>query len=241
MILYLQRYFSFVLVLSLVAPLWVIGARGDAPSLQLRFRDALIWSALLLGLWLLVRLRRGYEVDGSWRKPHPRELQLYLVSLLGVLLIDVGSKVLFFRWDRPQQVELIKNFGLHSVFHETAFEPFHLFLFIYFFYVFFVGGLFFRFSSKLLDKIWIVSSTFALGGALALFGERALFGGVHNSFYFAGPLMWICPPCASPRLASYAWTPADLFVHAVIMPVVILTLSYLSPARLAKATRRGIL
>ena len=30
--------------------------------------------------------------------------------------------------------------------------------------------------------------------------SACIFGGVHNSFYFAGPLMWICPPCASPSV-----------------------------------------
>ncbi len=132
MITFLQRYFSFVLVLSLVAPLWLIGALSDSPSFQHRFRDALIWSGVLLALWMLIRLRRGYQVNGTWRKPEPFELKLYLRTLLGVLLIDFGSKAFFFRWDRPEQVELIKNFGLHSVFHETAFEPFHFFLLIYF-------------------------------------------------------------------------------------------------------------
>ena len=239
MITYLRRYFSFVLVLSLVAPLWVIGALSDSASLQHRFRDALIWSAVLLALWMLITLRRGYQVNGVWRKPEPLELKLYLRTLLAVLLIDVGSKALFFRWDRPGQVELIKNFGLHSVFHETAFEPFHAFLLIYFLYVFLVGALFFRFSNIALDRVWIVSSTFALGGALALFGERAIFGGVHNSFYFAGPLMWICPPCASPSFSSYAWTPADLFVHAAFMPIVILLISYLAPAKLDEVKSAG--
>ena len=239
MITFLQRYFSFVLVLSLVAPLWLVGALSDAPSFQHRFRDALIWSGVLLALWTLIRLRRGYHVNGTWRKPERFELRFYLQTLLAVLLIDFGSKALFFRWDRPEQVELIKNFGLHSVFHETAFEPFHFFLSIYFLYVFLLGGLFFRFANIALDRIWLVSSTFALGGAIALFGERAIFGGVHNSFYFAGPLMWICPPCASPSFSSYAWTPADLFVHAAFMPIAILLMSYLAPVRLVKARAGG--
>jgi len=239
MITFLQRYFSFVLVLSLVAPLWLIGALRDSPSFQHRFHDAFIWSGALLASWMLIRLRRGYQVDGEWRKPEPFELKFYLRTLLAVLLIDFGSKALFFRWDRPEQVELIKNFGLHSVFHETAFETFHFSMLIYFIYVFFLGGLFFRFANITLDRIWIASSTLALGGAIALFGERAIFGGVHNSFYFAGPLMWICPPCASPSFSSYAWTPADLFVHAAFMPIVILLMSYLAPARLARARARG--
>ena len=239
MITYLQRYFSLMLVLLLVAPLWLIGAASDAAPFQHRFRDALIWSGVLLAFWMLITRRSGFQVSGTWRKPEPFELKLYLRMLLGVLLIDFGSKALFFRWDRPEQVELIKNFGLHSVFHETAFEPFHFFLFIYFLYVFFLGGLFFRFANVALDRIWIVSCTFALGGAIGLFGERLLFGGVHNSFYFAGPLMWICPPCASPRFSSYAWTPADLFVHAVFVPIVILLMSYFIPARLAQARVSG--
>ncbi len=239
MIAYLNRYFSFVLVLSLVAPLWLAGAaREDLPFLP-RFHDALVWSGVLLVFWLLISKWRGFAVRGAWRKPAVHETKLYVRLLIGALLIDFGSKALFFRWDRPEQVELIKNFGLHSVFHETAFEPFHFFLLIYFLYAFFLGGLFFRFANSILDRIWIVSSTFALGGGIALSGERALFGGVHNSFYFAGPLMWICPPCASPRFSSYAWTPADLFVHAAFMPIVILMMSYLAPARRAKVRARG--
>jgi hypothetical protein len=151
--------------------------------------------------------------------------------LLAALLVDFGSKALFFRWDQPQQVELFTNFGLHSVFHETTFEMFHLVLLMYFSYLFVVGALFFRFSNKHLDRVWLVSCPFALGGAIALVGERFMFGGVHNSFYFAGWMMWLCPPCASPRFASYAWTPADFFVHAAIMPIIVLVVSYLVPVR----------
>lgn len=233
MITYLNRYYSLLLMLLLVTPLWLAGLFANADSFHHRFKDALIWSGLLFGFWLLITKLRGYHVNGTWRRPKPFELKLYLRMLLAVLLIDVGSKALFFEWNRPGQVEIIKNFGLHSVFHETPFEPFHFFLSIYFVYVFFVGGLFFRFANVVLDRIWIVCCTFALGGALALFGERAIFGGVHNSFYFAGPLMWICPTCASPRFSSYAWTPADLFVHAAFFPALILLMSYAVPARLA--------
>jgi len=230
MIRYLQRYFSLILMLSLVAPLWLLAAGSDAALFQERFRDALIWSGFFLTLWALITWRRGFQVRGAWARPSPQEARLYTCLLLGVLVIDFGSKALFFRWDRPNQVELIKNFGLHSVFHETAFEPIHFILLLYFFYLFFVGGWFFRFTNAALDRIWIGSCTFALGGAIALFGERLLFGGVHNSFYFAGPLMWICPPCASPRFSSYAWTPADLFVHAAFTAPIILLVSYFAPA-----------
>ncbi len=96
-------------------------------------------------------------------------------------------------------------------------------------YLFFIGAMFFRFHNQRLDRIWVISSTFALGGAIALFGERFMFGGVHNSFYLAGPLMWLCPPCASPYFASYAWTPADFFVHAAFAPIFILIASYFTP------------
>jgi lipoprotein signal peptidase len=236
MITFLRGYFSLLLVLALVAPLWLTGALSEAASLQERFHDALIWSAVLFGCWLLIRTKRGFHVKGLWRKPEPSEMKLYLRLLLAVLLVDFGSKALFFRWDRPYQVEVIKNFGLHSVFHETAFEPFHFVLLIYFLYLFLLGGWFFRFANSSLDRVWMISCTFALGGALALLGERFLFGGVHNSFYFAGPLMWICPPCASPRFSSYAWTPADLFVHAAFLPLFILVLSYFAPPRQSRDT-----
>ena len=230
MIAYLNRYYAFGLVIALLAPLWlfvVTGQATSAPSLH----DALIWTAVLFGCWLLITKRRGFGIRGAWRKPTKQEAHLYFRLLIGVLLVDFGSKAAFFRWDRPDKIEVFKNFGLHSVFHVTAFEPFHLVLLLYFFYVFLLGALFFRFSNKHLDRVWLVSCTFALGGAIALFSERLMFGGVHNSFFFDGALMWVCPPCASPHAASYAWTPADLFVHATFLPVIILWVSYLVPLR----------
>ena len=234
MIAYLNRYYAFGLVLALLAPFWLIALSSDAASSAPAHRDALIWTGVLLGGWLLVRKLRGYEIRGRWLPPTRKEVKLYIGLLLAVLLVDIGSKALFFRWDRPQQVEIITNFGLHSVFHETSFEPFfHLRLLLYFSYLFLVGALFFRFSNKHLDRVWLISSPFALGGALALVGERFVFGGVHNSFYFAGWLMWLCPTCASPHFASYAWTPADFFVHAAVMPAIILLASYLVPVRAA--------
>lgn len=223
MIFFLRRYYALGLVIALVAPLWLEATESGSP------RDALIWTGVMLACWLLIKKLPGFQIRGHWRKPNAVEVKTYVHCLLAVLLIDFGSKALFFRGDRPYQVEIFKNFGLHSVFHKTAFEPFHVALLVYFAYLFFLGALFFRFFSRILDRAWLVSSTFALGGAVALSGERFLFGGVHNSFYFAGPLMWLCPPCASPRFASYAWTPADFFVHAAIAPVVILIVSYFVP------------
>lgn len=233
MITYLNRYYALGLVLALLAPFWLIAISSDAGSSASARRDALVWTGVLIGCWLLVSNRR-YEIRGRWRRPTQKEVKLYIRFLLGVLLVDFGSKALFFRWNRPQKVALFTNFGLHSVFHETSFEPFfHLLLLLYFSYLFLVGALFFRFSNKHLDRVWLISSPFALGGAIALLGERLVFGGVHNSFYFAGWLMWLCPPCASPRFASYAWTPADFFVHAAVMPAIILLVSYLVPVRAA--------
>jgi lipoprotein signal peptidase len=233
MIAYLNRYYALGLVLALLAPFWLIAISSDAGSSASARRDALIWTGVLLGGWLLVSQLRRYEIRGRWRRPTQKEVKLYIRFLLGVLLVDFGSKALFFRWNRPQKVALFTNFGLHSVFHETSFETFHLVLLLYFSYLFLVGALFFRFSNKHLDRVWLISSPFALGGAIALLGERFMFGGVHNSFYFAGWLMWLCPPCASPRFASYAWTPADFFVHAAVMPAIILLVSYLVPVRAA--------
>lgn len=220
MIAFLRRYYGLGLMIALLAPLWLETAATGASH------DALIWTGVLLFCWLLVRTLPGFHIRGAWREPSAAEVKTYVRCLLAVLLIDFGSKAFFFRGDRPYQVEIVKNFGLHSVFHETAFEPFHVALLLYFAYLFFIGALFFRFFSPILDRVWLISSTFALGGAVALAGERFLFGGVHNSFYFAGPLMWLCPPCASTRFVSYAWTPADFFVHAAFAPVIILIASY---------------
>jgi len=225
---FFEKYYTFSLIVALVAPLW-LGAILDHGAAGDPIKDALIWTGTLLGCWSLSLRFPAFRLRGNWRKPTDGELKFYLRLLLGVLVLDFGSKALFFRSDRPERVEIFKNFGLHSVFHATEFESFHLILLLYFLYLFFLGALHFRFSRKFLDHIWLVSCASALGGATALFGERYLFGGVHDSFYFAGPLMWICPPCASTRFSSYAWTPADLFVHAAFMPMIILIVSYLIP------------
>lgn len=231
MIAILTRYYAFTLTLSLVVPFWLGALLSDAGAFEQRLRDALVWTVVLLGTWLLIARRRGFQVKGIWRHPSPIEAKLYQRLLLGVVLIDICAQAFLFRWDRPQQLEIFKNFGLHSVFHPGEFELFHVVLLIYFLYLFLVGALFFRFSNKHLDRIWLVSGTCALGGALALFGARLFFGGVYNTFYFAGPLMWLCPPCASPRFISYAWTPADFFVHAAFLPIPVLIVSYFVPPR----------
>jgi hypothetical protein len=226
----LKRYYWLGLLLALLAPLWIHAASGSADEFA-RTKDALIWTGVLLGCRLLMTKYPDFAVRGVWRAPTSKELKMYLRLVLGIIIIDYGSKAIFFRWDRPLQVEVFKNFGLHSVYHVHPLEVFHLILYLYFLYVFLVGALFFRFSDKWLDRLWLVSSTSALGGATALFGERLLFGGVQNSFYFAGPLMWLCPPCASPHFSSYAWTPADFFVHAAFAPVLILIASCFIPMR----------
>ncbi len=227
---FLHRYYSLILVLALPAPLW-LGEVLNPRTLRLTaLHDGIIWSGILLAGWFLVRRIPRYHIRGDWCSPTKRESNLYFRLLLAVLIIDFGSKSLFFRWDRPEQIEVFKNFGLHSVFHATPFESFHILLMLYFFYLFMIGPLFFRFSNRTLDRVWIASCASALGGTVALVTERFLFDGVHNSFYFAGPLMWLCPPCASPRFASYTWTPADFFWHAAIVPIFLPMASYFLPA-----------
>jgi hypothetical protein len=232
---FLHRYFSLLLVLSLLAPLWFSVLAAQPLQFPDTLHTALVWTGLLVAGWSVLRFTRRYQVRGVWRSPTRQESAFYVRLLLAVLLVDFGSKALFFRWDHAMQVEIFPNFGLQSVFHVTAFETFHIFLLLYFSYWFLVGPLFFRFSNAALDRLWLGSAPFALGGAVALSVERFLFGGVHNSFYFAGPLMWLCPPCASPAFVSYAWTPADFFVHAAIFPVIILMLSYCPYNRAAEA------
>jgi len=125
---------------------------------------------------------------------------------------------------------VFNNFGLQSVFHATPFETFHVFLMLYFFYLFLIGPMFFRYSNRTLDRLWVISCATALAGTSALVIEKYLFDGVHNSFYFAGTVMSPCPPCASPRAINYVWTPADFFWHAAIAPIFLLIASYFVPA-----------
>ena len=227
---FLDRYYSLILVLALPAPLW-FGEVANLPTLGLAaLHDGIIWSGLLLAGWLLVKRFPRYHIRGDWCSPTRREFSFYFRLLLAVLIIDFGSKALFFNSERPQKVELFKNFGLHSVFHTSSFDSFHVLLMLCFFYLFMIGPLFFRFSNRSLDRIWMISCASALGGTAALVTEKFLFAGVHNSFYFAGPLMWLCPPCASPHFVSYAWTPADFFWHAAVVPIVLLIASYFVPA-----------
>jgi len=231
MTLWLERYYAFSLVLALLTPLWLSVFLHANPSVATELHDAWVWSALLFSLWYATRTLKRYNVRGNWRGPTAQELKLYTRVFLGALLVDFGSKAFFFRYDQPQPVEIFKNFGFHSVFHQGEFEPVHVYLSLYFFYLFLLGPLFFRFTNRVLDRAWLISGSFAFGGAVALFAERLMFGGVHDSFYFSGPLMWLCPTCASSYFQSYAWTPADFFVHASIMPIIIVAASYLVPAQ----------
>ncbi len=228
---FLDRYYALILALALPAPLWLAEVVHFPTQGVTALHDGIIWSGLLLAGWLLVKRFPRYHIHGVWRSPTQRESNLYFRLLLAVLIIDFGSKALFFRWDRPQKVEVFKNFGLHSVFHATPFETFHVILMLYFFYLFMIGPLFFRYSNRTLDRIWIASCAAALGGTAALVTEKFLFAGVHNSFYFAGPLMWLCPPCASPSFISYAWTPADFLFHAAVVPIFLLIASYFAPTQ----------
>ncbi len=228
---FLERYYALILVLALPAPLWLAKLVHPESDRLSALHDGMIWTAVLFGGWFLVRKLPRYQIRGVWRPPTRAESRLYLRLLLGFLIVDFGSKALFFRWDRAAKVEIVPNFGLHSVFHVTGFESFHIYLLLYFAYLYLLAPWYFRFTNRAYDRAWVVSSTCALGGAVALVSEKLLFGGVHNSFYFAGPLMWLCPPCASPRFISYAWTPADFFVHAAILPLFVLMASYFDPAR----------
>ncbi len=226
MIEYLSRYFAATFAFSLALPFWIFGLADGALPLRESLRDAgLVTVVLLGGLWL-IKQRRGYEVRGTWRYPTKRETGIYSAVLLSVLLIDFGSKLLFFRADRVNRVEVFKDFGLQSLFHETAFEPFHFYLLLYYLFLFLVGAMYFRFTAKSLDRLWLISAACALGGALALFGERFVFGGVHDSFYLSGTLRWLCPPCGAAYPGGFVWTPADFFVHATAIPFLIFFLSY---------------
>ena len=226
----LDRFYAPTLVLALLAPLWLDVVPNFGAQRGARLHDAVVWSGVLIGLLLMTKIPR-YQIRGRWRRPSKSESNLYLRLLLALLLIDFGSKALFFHWDRPGQVEIFQNFGFHTVFHVTPFELFHIGLLFYSLYIFLLGPLFFRFWNKHLDSIWMISSAITLGGVIPLVTERFLFGGVHDSFYFAGPLMYLCPTCASPHFVSYAWTPADFFVHAGVVPLVVMIVSYLTPTQ----------
>lgn len=228
---FLDRYYALILVLALPAPLWLGSVLHPQGAGLAKLQDGFIWTAILVAGWIVVRKIPRYRIRGVWRNPTRAESTLYIRLLLTVLIIDFASKALFFRWHRPEKIEIFHNFGLHSVFHAAEFESFHIYLLIYFGFLFLLAPWYFRFTNKAHDRVWLVSSSTALGGALALVSERLIFGGVHNSFYFAGPLMWLCPPCASPRFISYAWTPADFFVHAAIIPILVLLASYFDPTR----------
>ena len=129
----------------------------------MRLHTALVWSGVLLVGWSVLRFIRRYHVRGIWRSPTRQESSFYVRLLLAVLLIDFGSKALFFRWDRPEQVEILPNFGFHSVFHATEFETFHIYLLLYFTYWFLLGPWYFRFANR------------RSGPALAWFGALSLW------------------------------------------------------------------
>jgi hypothetical protein len=215
---FLNRYYGLILVLALPAPLWLGVVQSPAALRLSALRDAIVWCAVLLAGWLIVRKLPRYQVRGAWRSPTKQESSRYVRILLAILIIDYGSKALFFRWHDPQRVQIYKNFGLYSIFHVTGFAFFDGCLEIYFAYMFLLGPWYFRFNNPVYDRIWSASGAIAFGGVTALVTSRWLFGGVHDSLYFAGQFL------------LYVWTPADFFVHAAIVPFFVLFASYAGPA-----------
>lgn len=213
----LDRYYGLILALALPAPLWISVVQSPAALRLSALHDAIVWCAILLAGWLIVRKLPRYHVRGAWRSPTKLESRRYLRLLLAIVIIDYGSKALFFRWENPQRIEIFKNFGIYSMFHVTPFETFHVYLLLYCAYLFLLGPWYFRFTKPIYDRIWVASSATAMGGVIALVSERWLFGGVHDSFYFAG------------RFLIYVWTPADFFVHAGVVPFIVLLASYAQP------------
>lgn len=230
MVRFLDRYYGLILALSVPAPLWLSAMISTRPMEFDALWDGAVWSALLLGGWALVRLTPRYQIRGTWRRPSRDETKLYLRLLLAVLIVDFGSKALFFRWDHSRPVEIFKNFGLQSVFHPTPFETFHVVLMVYFFYLLVLGPLYFRFFNRALDRIWIGCCAVGLGGTAALILEKWLFNGVHNSFYITSSATWDCPTCVAPIAINYVWTPADFFWHMSFMPIFLLPVSYFYPS-----------
>ncbi|HEX9264851.1 MAG TPA: hypothetical protein VF977_10805, partial [Candidatus Binatia bacterium] len=79
MIGYFKKYYAIALVLALVAPLWL---RVVSDNRAGQMKDALIWTGVLLGYWLLVTKHPGFRLRGTWRKPTPAEAKLYIRLLL---------------------------------------------------------------------------------------------------------------------------------------------------------------
>jgi hypothetical protein len=52
---FFKKYYAIGLVLALVAPLWLGAAASDGANRVQALRDALIWTGVLLGCWLLPR------------------------------------------------------------------------------------------------------------------------------------------------------------------------------------------
>ena len=229
----LNRYFAFMLVIAFVLPLW-LSAFAAAPVNWTAVGESTFATITLLGFAFLVKIRPGFNVRGHWRSPHKDEWKAFAGSSLLVLVVDYGSKVLFFEKDQAARVEIFRNFGLQSAFHENKFELPNLYPVLLTVLLCFIGALFFRYSVKLLDRIWLISAACTLGATVAISLERIVFGGVHDSFYLSGSPIWVCPNCALKFPSGFAWTPSDFFLNAAAVPVGIFVISYFWPVRGAR-------
>ncbi len=224
---FLHRYFSLVLVLSLVVPLWLSVFTRSGPQRATALHTSLVWSGYttcrLVGSPLHPPLpcTRCLAQSNSGRNRH------FTFDCCWPCCFSISApKHCFFAGIGRNKSRFSRILDFTQCFMQPSLKPF-MFICCSISPIGFCSDHCFSASPiPLWTGSGLVRRPFALAGALALSFERLIFGGVHNSFYFAGPLMWLCPPCASPAFSSYAWTPADFFVHAAILPIIVLLMSY---------------
>ena len=127
MIEFFKKYYAIGLV--------VLGARGAALARRhpvsaqtTRFsalRDALIWTGVLLSCWLQLT-RHPVFPSGNMAKTDCGETKLYTRLLLECNNCRLRSKRYSSAGISRIMVQVVKNFGLHSVYHADSLEAFSL-------------------------------------------------------------------------------------------------------------------
>ena len=232
MISVLQRYFSRVLLflwfglgtmaVSLVHP---AASEGRAYCVAI----SVIWCFLLAAiLFLRVGIKTAEQPKrhyGTWEMPSKRIWFTYFSVSVMCIMVDYGLKATLYGQPQYGHLEVFPGFGLQSKFAPSdatdtlltfAWGPLVIWLFG-------VGGLFYRYNVRLLDRMWFFLSAIVFGGYLCLSIERLVFGGNHDFLYLSGPLKYVCIVCGLKyaHMSSYLWTPADLFLSMAVFAIMI--------------------
>ncbi len=148
--------------------------------------------------------------SGAWTRPNRRVAAIYIGIAIVAILLNFGLEGLLFNPSAPG-TKVLPNLQIASYLHEM---PRPLWVecvsLIAVALAFVVPPLFFRFSLRWLDRLWLCGMSLAFAGGLCNILERAFTGAVRDIYHVEGGLRYLCLYCGLMH-RSYFGNPADLY------------------------------